>query len=134
MGLFDTLAGTLLGGSGTAPNQLVDTVLNLINDNKTGGLTGFIKAFTERGLGDAISSWVGTGENQPVSGDQIMNALGSEQIASIARKLGIGEQDAANGLAGLLPSLIDKLTPQGQVPEGDLLAHGIELLKGKLLG
>lgn len=134
MGLLNDLAGSVLGGGGSSQNQLLDLVLNLVNNKETGGLAGLAKTFAEKGLGDAVSSWIGTGQNQPVSGDQITQALGSDQIADIAQKLGLGQQDAANGLAGLLPDVIDKLTPNGHVPDNDLLEQGLTMLKGKLFG
>jgi uncharacterized protein YidB (DUF937 family) len=134
MGLFDDLTGSILGGSGGSNNQLVETAINLINNHETGGLADLVKSFTESGLGEAISSWIGTGQNLGVSGEQIASALGSDRIAEISQKLGLGEQDAANGLAGLLPELIDKLTPDGRLPENDMLAQGINILKGKLFG
>lgn len=132
MGLLDDLAGNMLGSG--AQSRLAELALNLVNDNASGGLSGLAKTFTEKGLGDVIASWVSTGENQPVSGDQISQALGSEKIGEIAQQLGIGQQDAANGLAGLLPEIIDKLTPDGQVPDDDVLTQGLNLLKGRLFG
>lgn len=134
MGLLNDLAGSVLGGGGSSQNQLLELVLNLVNNKETGGLAGLAKTFAEKGLGDAVSSWIGTGQNQPVSGDQITQALGSDQITDIAQKLGLGQQDAANGLAGLLPDVIDKLTPNGHVPDNDLLEQGLAMLKGKLFG
>lgn len=132
MGLFDDVAGNILGGG--AQNKLAELALNLVSDNASGGLSGLAKIFAEKGLGDVVASWVSTGENQPVSGDQISQALGSEKIGEIAQQLGIGQQDAANGLAGLLPEIIDKLTPDGQVPDADVLTQGLNLLKGRLFG
>jgi uncharacterized protein YidB (DUF937 family) len=81
-----------------------------------------------------VSSWISTGENQPVSNDQITSALGSNTIQEISQKLGISGTDASNGLAALLPQIIDKLTPDGSIPEGDLLEQGLSILKQKLSG
>lgn len=106
--------------------------LNLVNSKEMSSLAGLAKIFEEKGLGDVVSSWVGTGKNLPVSGDQVTSALGSEQITAIARKLSLGQQDAANGLAGLLPGIIDQLTPRGQIPEDDILAQSLNMLKGKM--
>ena len=134
MGLLQDLMGKMLGGGGSnAQNQLMEIALNLINNKETGGLAGLTRIFEEKGLGDVVSSWIGTGKNMPVSGDQLTSALGPEQIAAIARKLGLGQQDAANGSAGLLPGIIDQLTPRGQVPEDDILAQSLNMLKGKML-
>ena len=126
------MGGQLLGGA--SQGGLMEQVLGLINNPQTGGLGGLIEMFKSKGLGDAVSSWISTGENQPVSGDQITSALGSDTIQEIAQKLGISGTDASSGLAALLPQIIDKLTPDGTVPEGDLLEQGLSILKQKLLG
>lgn len=136
MGLLDEITkavGTkLLGGAGEG--NLIEQVLGLINNPQTGGLEGLVEMFKSKGLGDAVSSWVGTGDNQRVSGDQIANALGSDKVQEIAQKLGMSGTDASNSLAELLPQIIDKLTPDGTVPEGNLLEQGLGMLKQKLLG
>lgn len=135
MGLFDevgkAIGGELLGGAGQG--GLFEHVLGLINNPETGGLSGLIEAFKNKGLGEAASSWVGTGENQSVSGEAMENVLGSDKIQQIAGALGISAGEASGGLASLLPQIIDKLTPEGAVPEGGLLEQGLSLLKGKLL-
>jgi uncharacterized protein YidB (DUF937 family) len=111
----------------------MEQVLGLINNPETGGLGGLIETFKSKGLSDVISSWIGTGQNQPVSGEQIANALGDDKIREIAQKLGLSGADASSGLAELLPQLIDKLTPDGTVPEDGLLEQGLAILKGKIM-
>jgi uncharacterized protein YidB (DUF937 family) len=136
MGFLDEITkvvgSQLLGGA--SQGGLMEQVLELVNNAGTGGLSGLIEMFKSKGLGDVMSSWIGTGENQPVSGDQIASALGSNTIQEIAQKLGISGTDASSGLAALLPQVIDKLTPDGTVPEGGLLAQGLSILKQKLSG
>lgn len=101
--------------------------------SQNGGLDGLLKKFQSGGLGDVVASWVGTGENLPVSAQQIQAVLGSEQVAAIASKLGVDPQQVASQIAQVLPGLVSKLTPNGQMPEGgDLLAKGADLLKGFL--
>ena len=135
MGLFDEITkvvgSKLLGGS--AQGGLMEQVLGLINNSETGGLAGLVETFKSKGLGDAISSWIGAGENQPVSGEAITNAFGSDKIQEIAGKLGISGSEASNSLAAILPQVIDKLTPDGSIPEGGLLEQGLNILKQKLL-
>jgi len=80
-----------------------------------------------------MSSWISTGENQPVSGDQIKHALGSDLIQQIAQKLGSSKSEVSGNLATLLPDIIDKLTPTGKLPEGDQLSQGLEMLKKSFL-
>ncbi len=134
MGFLDEMAKGVLGkvlGGGTSQNPLMDIVFGLISNPQTGGLQGLIQTFKEKGLGDAVSSWISTGENQPVSGGQIQNALGGNFIQQIAEKLGSSGSEVSGGLANLLPEIIDKLTPNGNLPESDQLNQGLESLKQK---
>ncbi len=133
MGLLDTISGAL-GGNGAGENPLMNIVTQMISNKESGGLQGLLKTLQDSGLGDQVASWVGTGQNQPVSADQIKSALGNGQLGQIASQMGVSEHEAAGGLAEMLPHVIDKLTPNGQVPEGDLLSQGLNLLKGKLFG
>ena len=136
MGIFDEMAKGLLGkvlGGGGSQNPLMDIVLGLIANPQTGGLQGLIQTFKEKGLGDAVSSWVSTGENQPVSGDQIQHALGGNFIQQIGEQLGSSKSEVSGGLANLLPEIIDKLTPNGSLPESNQLQQGLELLKKNFL-
>ncbi|MFP5419094.1 MAG: YidB family protein [Gammaproteobacteria bacterium] len=136
MGLLDMVTGALGGAAGQGGNtQLMDVVTQMLsNTGQQGGLAGLAKMFQDKGMGEQIASWIGTGQNQSVSADQIKNVLGSGQLGQIARQLGMDEQQAAGGLAGLLPQVVDTLTPGGQIPQGDVLEQGLALLKGKLFG
>ena len=127
MSLLDNLAGALGGRN----NNLVSSALELLQ-NHPGGLTGMMQSFRQGGLGDVISSWVGTGQNLPISADQIQRVLGSGVLQQFAERAGISTQDASSQLANLLPNIVDKLTPDGQVPSGDLKAMGMSLLQNLL--
>jgi uncharacterized protein YidB (DUF937 family) len=135
MGIFDEMisgiGSKIFGGAGQG--DFMEQVLGMINSPQTGGLSGLVDQFKNSGLGGVISSWIGTGENQPISGDQIHQVFGSDKIQEIAQKLKISGADASQGLAALLPQLIDKLTPDGKVPEGGILEQGLSLLKNKIL-
>ena len=137
MGLLDEmvkgLAGKFLGGGGSTQNPLLETALSLLTDPQTGGLGGLAETFKSKGLSDIISSWVSTGENPPISGNQIQNVLGSGLIQQIAKKLGASGEEVSGGLAGLLPEIIDKLTPNGTLPEKDDLLQRMSSLKKDLL-
>ena len=113
------LAG-MLGGAGGLGALLPLVVGMLANDGKLGGLGGLMEKFNNAGLGDAAKSWVGTGENAPISGDQIGQVLGGDMMGELASKLGMSQGDAAGSLAQMLPGLIDQLTPSGQAPAGGL--------------
>ena len=135
MGFFDGMAKGLLSKilGGSSQNPLLDVVMGLISNPQTGGLQGLAQAFKEKGLGDAMSSWISTGKNQPVSGDQIQHALGGNFIQQIAEQLGSSNSEVSGGLANLLPNIIDKLTPAGKLPEGNQLSEGLELIKKSFL-
>lgn len=90
-------------------------------------LSGLMEKFGAAGLGDQARSWVGKGSNLPVTADQIKSVLESDQVANVASKLGISPDQAADKIAGVLPGIIDKVTPDGIVPDPDDLA-------GKLAG
>jgi uncharacterized protein YidB (DUF937 family) len=120
MGLFDSIAGQVLGSLTQAGGQhggLLEAVGGLIN-NQPGGLQGLISAFEQQGLGGVIASWVGTGQNQPISPEQLQSVLGNQQVQALAQQLGFSPQDALGKLAEFLPQLVDKSTPGGVVPEG----------------
>ncbi len=138
MGLLDQLAGQVLGSLGSQQQDpvpqgdLLNGVMGLIN--QAGGLPGLLQKLQDSGLTEQVASWVGTGENQPVSGDQIRQALGADNVAQLAQQAGLETEHASTGLAQLLPQIIDTLTPDGQVPQNELLAQGLSLLRGKLFG
>ncbi len=130
MGLFDQVAGALAGGEAGGQSGLLQTVMQLINDPKIGGLQGLVQSFQQGGLGEVVNSWISTGQNLPISAEQIQSVLGGSSLQDIAAKLGVSQEQASGSLAEMLPSLVDGMTPNGQLPEGgDLLAQGMDLLK-----
>ena len=130
MGLLDSVVGALAGGQSGGSNPLLNIVMQLINNPQTGGLGGLVQSFQQGGLGDVVNSWVSTGQNLPISAEQIKAVLGGGQLQDIASQLGVSTEQASGGLADLLPQVVDKLTPNGQLPEGgDLLAQGLDMLK-----
>jgi uncharacterized protein YidB (DUF937 family) len=134
MGIMD-LAGQFLGdgqGGGT-PNPLLNSAIGLIQ-NHPGGLQGLLGKLQESGLGAEVASWVGSGENLPVSADQIRKALGADQVEALGQQAGVSPEHAGNGLAALLPELISKLTPAGQVAQEGSPQEGLGGLLGKMLG
>ena len=81
-----------------------------------GGLGGLLQQFQKSGYGDVINSWVGSGQNQPISPGQLGSALGPEVIKVLAQKTGLPEQELGQQLSQLLPIVVDKLTPNGRMP------------------
>lgn len=90
-----------------------------------------MQAFSRNGLGDIANSWVSTGQNLPITPDQIHKVLGAQQVSQFAAQAGLAPDAAGSTLAALLPALVDKLTPDGAVPAGDQLP-GLDVL-AKLL-
>ena len=118
MGLLDSIAGAVMGKLGGTEGGMAQIALDMFNQH--GGLNGVLEKLKTSGLGDQVASWVGTGENQAVSADQITSALGSSQIAELAAKFGITPDVLSGQLAQHLPDVINKLTPHGEVPiDGD---------------
>jgi uncharacterized protein YidB (DUF937 family) len=87
-----------------------------------GGLDVLMKQFQQNGFGEIIKSWIGTGQNQPVSATQLRQALGQETVNDLSQQTGVPHEDLLSQLSKLLPGVIDKLTPNGQLPSrADLL-------------
>ncbi len=130
MGLLDDLENKVVSRvmSGTI-NPLASQLLQMIQQ-QPGGLSGLVQNFHNKGLGGLVTSWVGTGQNMPISADQIQHVLGNTQVQQMAAKVGISPEAASSQLAPLLPTIVDKLTPNGQVPaQSNLMEMGMGLLK-----
>jgi len=137
MSLLDTLLGSLSGAAGpgrdSASNPLLQIAMSLLAGNAqggaassgAGGLPDLIAAFQRNGLGDVVQSWVGSGQNLPISPDQLQQALGGDLLGSLSQQLGRPQTEVSSGLAELLPGLVDRLTPQGQMPSGGLDVEAI---------
>ena len=133
MGLLDSILGAASGktdASGQA-NPLLAVVGSLLA--QSGGLQGLASKFSQNGQGNAFSSWVGLGENQSVSSNQIQQALGSDQIRALADRLGVDPAMASNFLAEYLPKIVDKLTPTGKIDPGADHQQGLAALLPSLL-
>ena len=123
MGLMDQLgqaAGGMLGGQG-GQNSLLQAVAGLLGkDSSIGGLAGLVQAFQKNGLGEIVDSWVSTGKNLQVAPNQIEQVLGSDLLSQLAGKAGFSSGAASSQLAGILPDLVDKLTPNGKIEAGGI--------------
>lgn len=138
-----SLFNDLLGGQGQQAGG-VSSMLGVAEQllQRAGGVQGLTSMLQQHGLGGAVQSWVGTGSNQPVSGDQLGQALQSggmgDLVQEAASKLGVDPSTVLSGLSQVLPHAVDHLTPDGQVPEagqgGGFNLGMLEGLAGKLLG
>lgn len=135
MGLLDQLGQAAAGmvGGDDKQNPLMQAVISLLGQNSSvGGLGGLVHAFQKNGLGDIVNSWVGTGKNLPISAEQIQQGLGGDLLKQLAAQAGVSSEAAGGQLANLLPGLIDKLTPEGKLPDTTLIEQGLNLLRGRL--
>jgi uncharacterized protein YidB (DUF937 family) len=126
MGLLDSVIGAIgqQQGGGGGQGDLVGALMGMLAQSggaggAGGGLGGLIAKFQQAGLGDVANSWVSTGPNLPVSPDQLGSVLGGDAIAGFAQKMGMNSGDALGQLSQMLPQIVDKLTPNGQLPSGD---------------
>ena len=127
MGLLDNLESMAMN-SAAGSNPQAAAILQMIQ-NHPGGLSGLVQSFHSNGLGGLINSWIGTGANQAVSPEQIQQVLGSGPVQALAQKLGISPEQASSTLSQLLPTVMDKLTPNGSLPEqSNLLQMGESFL------
>ena len=125
------LGGSLGAGAGTegGSNPLVGMVMQMIS-NQPGGLAGLVQSFQQKGLGDIVSSWVSNGQNLTISAEQIHHVLGGDQVKQLAASTGVAPDQVGSQLASLLPMIVDKLTPNGQVADSNhLLSAAMSILK-----
>ena len=129
MGIFDGLVGSVLGKVMGDKAGMAQIAMEMFNSY--GGVGGLMEKFKAGGLGDAAASWIGTGENIAVSPDQISNVLGEGAIADMAAKFGLTPEVLSAQIAEHLPTVVDKLTPNGAVEgeSGGLLSSVLGMLK-----
>jgi uncharacterized protein YidB (DUF937 family) len=124
----DAAAGQPAGAGAHA--SLVQEAMGLLNNPNSGGLNGLAQQFEAQGLGHLIGSWVGPGQNLPVSGAQLTSVIGEARMQELAGRVGLPPEAAASALAAVLPSLIDHVTPNGSM-EHQLLQEGLSWLAGQ---
>src|SRR6202162_5526649 len=139
MSFLEDMAGKEVSSMlANSSNPLASSGMPMIN-NQPGGISGLIQQFHDKGMGGCVASWVSTGQNLPISADQIQHVLGSEQVKELAAKAGISPDAVSAHLAPLLPLVVGQLTPTGEVPQGSsspssLIEEGMGMLKNLGLG
>ena len=126
MGFLDDVLREVSGGAAGAADPSHHTLATelcgmLAGGGSSKGLGGLVDLFNQKGLGDVVSSWVSTGRNLPISADQIQAVLGSSQVQALAAKAGIDPAKASAAIAQILPQIVDRCTPNGQLPVGGIL-------------
>jgi len=114
MGLFDSLASNMLGKLGGEKGAIAQVAIDLFNQN--GGLAGVLQKFRTAGFDDEVASWISKGSNLPITAEQIVQALGNYTMQQAASKLNMNAQDISAKIAEYLPQVIDRMTPDGQLP------------------
>jgi uncharacterized protein YidB (DUF937 family) len=132
MGLLDSVLGSVLGGGepqaqgGGGSAMLMQIVAAMLANQGSGGagglggLAGLVEQFQRGGLGDVMNSWIGTGQNLPVSPDQLGRVLGGDLLKQITQQSGMNQGDVLGQLSQLLPQMVDRATPEGRIPDGGL--------------
>jgi uncharacterized protein YidB (DUF937 family) len=136
MGVLDQFGGAVgnvlgQGKGGGLTAVLLPQLIAMLS--KPGALANLTNAFQSAGLGNILQSWIGTGQNLPISADQVTKVLGAGTIGDLAKKAGVGEAETSGALASLLPQVIDKISPSGKAPAANDIG-GVLASLGKLLG
>jgi uncharacterized protein YidB (DUF937 family) len=100
--------------------------------SSAGGLGGVLAQLQRAGFGEQADSWVGRGTNKPIPPDAMTQIFGSDGLEQISRRAGLSREDTSLGLSELLPEVIDRVTPDGSVPDDDALASRVADLVRRL--
>lgn len=128
MGVVDDAAVKLGGSEGQEGGFAA--LQKLVCEN--GGLRGLTSRFADSGLGHQVRSWIGIGDNQPVSGAQVQKAVDAGELHQMAQQAGLSDQETSEEVAKALPEMVSRATPQGQLPDADPFAKGLDVVKRML--
>jgi uncharacterized protein YidB (DUF937 family) len=139
-GLGDILGQMMGGGTQRGGGGLGDVLGGMLGGGAAGGgagaggggLGGLLEQMSRAGYGDQARSWVGTGQNMPITPDALEQIFGRGGIGAIARQAGVSEADASQGLSELLPEVVNHVTPGGEVPDLDSLSASVGDLSRQL--
>ena len=133
MGLLDDVLA-MAGSAGAQQSQhasALGAILSYLNSPQVGGLAGLQSMFQQGGLGHIISSWIGNGQNLPISASQLQNVLHGGALNQAAQQAGMDTSQLTGLMSTLLPHLVDKVSPNGQLPDASALQ---QMLKGLAAG
>lgn len=125
-GGLDDLLGGLTGGGGESSlgqktggtGGLLAALLPMLGGMLAkGGLSKILSGLQQKGMADKADSWVSSGPNEPVSVDQVEELIDEQEISRIAERLGVSHEEAASAIAAVLPELVDRVSPEGQLPD-----------------
>lgn len=130
---FDQMAKNLkqtLGGPEAEQSRVVNGIIDVLF-SRGPGLAGLINMFKNRGLDSQASSWISLGANVPVSPHQVEQVLGPALLQEIATKTGLPLETVKQKLSAVLPPVVDQLTPEGTIPQEDILQQGLNFLRNR---
>jgi len=128
-GLGDILSQVLAGG-GQSGGSMGGSRAGM--DGGMGGLGALLEQMQQAGLGDQARSWVGKGQNMPISPDALSRIFGEGGIGAIAQQAGLTPKETSEGLSQLLPEVVDHVTPTGDVPDFDELTQSLDDLRQRM--
>jgi uncharacterized protein YidB (DUF937 family) len=124
------LIGKLFGGKRSSSQASLLEGLGALLGGRGGGVGGLLSKFDSAGLGDKARSWVSPGSNEPISGGEVRQALGDQEVNQLAQKAGISPDEASVQLAAIIPDTVNQLTPNGQVPDQAELQQMLKSMPG----
>ena len=125
MGFLDDVTAKLGGQSGQDGG--LASMQRMFTEN--GGLQGLTSKLTNSGFGQQVQSWIGTGQNEPISGTQVQEAMDPNELHQMATEAGMSDEEASEHVAQALPEMVNKATPDGQIPDQDPFSKGMDSLK-----
>jgi uncharacterized protein YidB (DUF937 family) len=128
MGVLDQITSKLGGQDGQEGG--LASIQNFFSSN--GGLQGLTEKLSNSGMGKQVQSWIGPGENEPISGQQVQEAVDPNELHAMAQNAGLSDEEASEQLAQAMPQMVNEATPQGQIPQQDPFAKGLDSIKRML--
>lgn len=132
MANINDILGGLLGGSGEGSNvditKMVQPVIDMIQQN--GGLQGMLTQLQNSPIAEQVGSWIGSGQNQAATPDQVAEAVGEANVEDLAAKTGLSVDQVKTNLSEMLPNLVSKLTPSGQLPNTEQITDALKQIPG----
>lgn len=128
-----TKVKSAIGMKSPVAGPILEHLTEYLGRPEIGGVPGLVKKFETAGLGAQIQSWIGGGKPLPVTPDQVALALGNNEIANIATKVGIPASEVTEHLTEILPSAVNHLTPGGKLPNPGMVGELIGSLKDKFM-
>jgi uncharacterized protein YidB (DUF937 family) len=119
MGILDSLenSAAFKGALGQLEAAVVPVVLSeVLGNGNQGGLNAIVARLQQAGFGDQVKSWIGNGQNLPITAEQLQQVLGSDTVKQLAARFNIPVDQLAKLLAQQLPAAVDHASPDGKLP------------------